>query len=169
MNSISAQDTVKLLEQDGTVFIDVREPAEHAASHIMQATLAPLSKLNAYQLPEGATEVVVHCQKGMRAEKAIKQLQARYPSVAFHNLQDGIEGWQAAGLALTKGDRNGLALDRQVQLTIGSCVFAGSVLAATVSPQFLWLTGFFGAGLIFAGASGTCGLALVLARMPWNQ
>jgi hypothetical protein len=64
--------------------------------------------------------------------------------------------------------RKRLPVDRQVQLIAGSMVLVGVGLGLTVSPWFLALSAFFGAGLTFAGATGTCGLALVLMKMPWN-
>jgi hypothetical protein len=62
-----------------------------------------------------------------------------------------------------------LPLDRQVQLAIGLGVFVGSVLGYLVSPNFFILSGFFGAGLVFAGLTGYCGLAVLMAKMPWNK
>jgi hypothetical protein len=47
-------------------------------------------------------------------------------------------------------------------------VLTGIGLGLAVSPWFLALAAFFGAGLTFAGATGTCGLALLLMRLPWN-
>jgi hypothetical protein len=35
--------------------------------------------------------------------------------------------------------------------------------------QYLALAAFIGAGLVFAGITDTCGMGLLLARMPWNQ
>ena len=48
-------------------------------------------------------------------------------------------------------------------------VLTGVALGTLVNAWFLALAAFFGAGLAFAGATGTCGLALVLMRMPWNR
>ncbi len=36
-------------------------------------------------------------------------------------------------------------------------------------PAFLGLAAFVGAGLVFAGVTDTCGMGLLLARMPWNR
>lgn len=58
---------------------------------------------------------------------------------------------------------------RQVQLVIGLCVLAGSALAWFVDPRFVAIPAFFGAGLTFAGASGTCALATLIGWMPWNK
>ena len=76
--------------------------------------------------------------------------------------------WRRAGLPVREG-RKRLAVDRQVQLIAGGMVLIGSALSALVSPWFLIVPVFFGAGLAFAGATGTCWLALVLLKMPWNR
>ena len=55
-----------------------------------------------------------------------------------------------------------------LQVAAGSLVLAGVLLAALVSPWFVALPAFVGAGLVFAGLSGTCGMAHLLRRMPWN-
>ena len=82
-------------------------------------------------------------------------------------LDGGVNAWRRARLPLRVG-RKRLPVDRQVQLIAGSMVLLGVGLGLTVSPWFLALSAFFGAGLTFAGATGTCGLALVLMKMPWN-
>jgi hypothetical protein len=62
-----------------------------------------------------------------------------------------------------------LSIDQQTQLVIGCGVFLGSLLGYFISVKFFLLSGFFGAGLIYAGLSGTCTLAMLIAKMPWNQ
>jgi Protein of unknown function (DUF2892) len=57
----------------------------------------------------------------------------------------------------------------EVQIVAGSLVFAGTILGAFVSPWFLILSGFVGAGLVFAGVSNTCAMAILLAKLPYNQ
>jgi hypothetical protein len=65
--------------------------------------------------------------------------------------------------------RKRLPVDRQVQLIAGTMVLTGVALGTLVNPWFLVISAFFGAGLTFAGATGTCGLALMLMKMPWNR
>jgi len=48
-------------------------------------------------------------------------------------------------------------------------VFAGAVLGFLVHPYFFGLSGFVGAGLMFAGITDTCAMGMLIARMPWNQ
>jgi len=58
---------------------------------------------------------------------------------------------------------------RQVQIVVGSLSAVGAILALAVNTWFAILPLLLGCGLIFAGISGTCGMALLLARMPWNR
>ena len=89
-------------------------------------------------------------------------------SEVFH-LQGGLPTWKAAGY-LTEVNRNApISMFRQIQIVAGSLVFVGTVLGAFVSPWFLILSGFVGAGLIFAGITNTCAMAILLAKLPYNQ
>jgi len=83
-------------------------------------------------------------------------------------LEGGIDAWRKAGLA-TVTERRPIEVMRQVQITAGSLVLIGVVLGLLVAPAFLGLSAFVGAGLVFAGASGWCGMARLLALMPWNR
>ena len=58
---------------------------------------------------------------------------------------------------------------RQVQIVVGSLSAIGAILAIAVNPWFALLPLILGCGLLFAGITGICGLALLLARMPWNH
>jgi hypothetical protein len=91
------------------------------------------------------------------------------PNLEIYNLEGGISAWSAAGCEIKTSGKFFLSLDRQVQLTIGLGVLIGNILGYFISPIFLLLSGFFGAGLIFAGLSGYCGLAILMAKMPWNK
>ncbi len=152
------------------VIVDVREPAEHTAENIEGATLLPLSGISDKLLPETkGKKLVVHCRSGKRSTSACEKLLAEDPSLEIYNLEGGISAWAGAGNAVKTSGKFFLPLDRQVQLTIGMGVLIGSLLAYFVNPLFTILTGFFGTGLTFAGASGYCGLAMLMAKMPWNQ
>jgi rhodanese-related sulfurtransferase len=152
------------------VLVDVREPAEHAAERIPGSVLLPLSKINRKELPATpGKKLVLHCRAGRRGETACRKLLAEDPGLEVYNFEGGIEAWARAGHALEKSGRYILPLDRQVQLTVGLLVLVGTLLGYFVNPDFLLMTGFFGAGLVFAGVSGFCGMALLLAKMPWNS
>lgn len=157
------------LDTDRVTLIDVREADEHARERIAGSRLAPLSRFDPLSIPQSnGKATVLYCRSGRRSSEAARHLLAAGHAEPMH-LAGGIEGWKAAGFAAEFNTKAPISIMRQVQITIGAAVLAGSVLAATVSPWFLLLTGFMGAGLLFAGLSGTCGLASVLARMPWNS
>jgi hypothetical protein len=56
-----------------------------------------------------------------------------------------------------------------VRIVAGTLVLLGTGLGAFVHTAFLGLSGFVGAGLVFAGVTDTCGMGMILAKMPWNQ
>jgi len=153
--------------QPAPLVLDVRSPLEFEGERIEGARLIPLDELDRRldEVPEQA-DVVVVCRTGIRATIAAEALAraGRRPRV----LEGGMRAWRRAGLPVREG-RKRLPVDRQVQLIAGSMVLTGVALGALVSPWFLAIPAFFGAGLTFAGATGTCGLALVLMRMPWNR
>ena len=157
------------LEAGGCQLIDVREPVEHAESHVSGAKLMPLGQIEARcgQLDK-SKPIMVMCQAGKRGAAAADKLRALGFS-DVRNLEGGILAWKSAGLPCAAGAKSVMPLMRQVQITIGLFVFLGSVLAVTVNPAWVYLCMFFGAGLLFAGLSGFCGLAMVLAKMPWNR
>ncbi|MFN9620195.1 MAG: rhodanese-like domain-containing protein [Synechococcaceae cyanobacterium] len=57
----------------------------------------------------------------------------------------------------------------QADLPRGSLVLLGLILSHVVAPAWILLSWFVGAGLVFAGVSGFCGMARLLAVMPWNK
>ncbi|MBF7074287.1 rhodanese-like domain-containing protein [Glaciecola sp. MH2013] len=167
--NVSVAQVKQWVDSGEAELVDVREPAEFANHHIEGATLLPLGKIAANDLPANDKKVVIYCQKGARGNSACMKLTKENESITVYNLMGGIEAWSKEGHAVKKGQSSVLPLDRQVQLTIGLSVLAGSALAYFVNPAFIAIPAFFGAGLTFAGASGTCGLALLMAKMPWNQ
>jgi glyoxylase-like metal-dependent hydrolase (beta-lactamase superfamily II) len=146
--------------------VDVRGASEFRSRHIPESTHIPLAELESRigEIPEDR-EVVLVCQSGLRSEEAARALQGGGRS--SRQLEGGILAWSRMGLP-TDG-RGHLPIEQQVRLVAGSGVLAGSVLAAGVSPWFLLVPIFFGGGLTFSGVTGSCGLAAVLTRMPWNR
>lgn len=149
--------------------LDVREPAEIAAEWIPGLRPAPLSALDSHLVSLTVGEpVFVVCRSGQRAAKAALRLKERgHQDVRV--LQGGLVAWQAAGLDVERGPSPVWSLERQVRFAAGSLVVAGILLAAAVHPAFVLLSGFVGAGLVFSAATDTCGMAMILARLPWNQ
>ncbi|MBE2895963.1 rhodanese-like domain-containing protein [Pasteurellaceae bacterium HPA106] len=171
MQTVTADILKQWLDNDEAVLIDVREPNEYAISHIPQARSLPLSQLEqslAY-VPAGC-KVVVQCQKGKRGEKGCAIIETHAPHHALYNLEGGIEAWQQAGLPLiSAGNTQKLPIMRQVQLAAGSLVALFSLLSLAGAHGFSVLTLLIGCGLIFAGATGWCGMAILLQKMPWNK
>jgi rhodanese-related sulfurtransferase len=158
------------LDSGEAVVVDVREPAEHAAENIAAAKLLPLGGISKQSLPDiSGKKLVIHCRSGKRGSIACEKLLAEDPNLEIYNLEGGISAWADSGHAVQTSGKFFLPLDRQVQLAIGVCVLFFSLLAYFANPVFALFAAFFGAGLTFAGATGFCGLAMVMAKMPWNQ
>jgi glyoxylase-like metal-dependent hydrolase (beta-lactamase superfamily II) len=147
--------------------LDVRSALEFEGERIEGARNIPVDQLEIRlaELPDHE-ELFVVCRTGIRAAIAATSL-ARAGRRA-RVLEGGMRAWRRAHLPVREG-RKRLAVDRQVQLIAGTMVLTGVGLGAFVNPWFLALAAFFGAGLTFAGATGTCGLALLLMKMPWNR
>ena len=158
----------RVLLADGAVLVDIRNHDEHTREHIPGAVLWPVSQ-PAVPLPKSAAKTVVfHCRSGARTQANAARLAAAAGCDAFL-LSGGLEAWKRAGLPVQQDRRQLIELMRQVQIAAGSLVLAGVLIAATLSPYGLLLSGFVGAGLVFAGVSGFCGMARLLAWMPWNR
>ncbi len=169
--TISAPEARRLLASGAAVLIDVREPDEFRASHIPIAVSMPLGALPALladaDLPADRL-LIFQCQKGARGGQACA-LAGRMLGDRVRNLEGGIEAWAAAGLPLAGGAAPRVSIFRQVQMIVGLLVLAGTLAGlAGFAPGF-YAAGFFGFMLAFAGASGWCGLGLLLQRMPWNR
>ncbi|MCT0206393.1 rhodanese-like domain-containing protein [Synechococcus sp. CS-1332] len=147
--------------------IDVREPMEFASGHIPGSHNIPLSRLGSEPLPEGP--LVLLCQSGNRSSQGLADLLRRGHPQPLAELEGGLGAWQEAGLPVQRHSRAPLPLMRQVQIVAGGLVLVGVLLSQTVAPGWIWLSGFVGAGLSFAGLSGFCGMARLLAVMPWNR
>ena len=147
--------------------IDVRSPLEFATEHIANSINVPLEQLDSrYEEVPRQGPLVIICRSGKRAERGAYSLLGRgfQPQV----LQGGLVAWRQAGQPLIEGKKM-LSIERQIQLVVGIGVLSGSLLGVFVNRWFLIIPAFFGAGLTFAGISGTCALGLLLGKAPWNQ
>ena len=160
---------LKSLLPSGCCLVDVREPVEHAEVHIVSAKLIPSGELEkrASEI-DRHTPVVVMCRSGKRGMDALQKLEA-LGFANVRNLEGGILAWKAAGLPVATSAKAVLPLMQQVQLAIGLGVLSGAILSLTVNPNWVYLCAFFGAGLTMAGSTGWCGLAILMAKMPWNR
>lgn len=165
---LSPRDAHRLLDQ-GALLIDIRSADEHARERIAQARHVPMERLaqGAENLGD-ANAVIFHCRSGNRTKMNAHTLSACAPGVAYV-LEGGLDAWKQAGLPVIVDSSQPLELQRQVQIAAGSMVVLGTALGIMASPWFFLLSGFVGAGLVFAGISGFCGLARLLMKMPWNR
>lgn len=168
LHPLSPESARELIAQ-GALLVDIRGADEHARERIAHARNLTLEQLASAGLPAGEHRAVIfHCRSGNRTRLNAQPL-AQCASGEAYVLEGGLDAWKKAGLPVQTDDSQPLELQRQVQIAAGSLIVLGAVLGATVSPWFHLLSGFVGAGLVFAGASGFCGMARVLMRMPWNR
>jgi rhodanese-related sulfurtransferase len=162
-----------LLNQPELIVLDVRTPAEHAQVHVPQARNEPLEQLRpkalleAGRLPAGQP-VYLLCHSGARAAKAAEQF-ARSGFTEAVVVEGGTQAWIAAGLPVDRGEVRVISLERQVRIAAGALVLTGVLLGWFLHPGFFGVSAFVGAGLVFAGITDFCGMALLLARLPWNR
>lgn len=173
---ISPMDLRNRLSGDPRVTVlDVRSPAEYQAGHIPGAHLLPIEELDPGKLDEAidaagadaGNPLFLTCHAGKRAEKAAQLLrEAGIEHLCL--VQGGTEAWQQAGLPVNKCD-SALSLERQAQIAVGSLLILKVVFGFTVHELFFVAGAAIGAGLITAGITRWCGMAQLMARMPWNR
>ncbi len=167
MNRIKPEALKQSHERNEVLLIDVREPTEFAREHIAGARSAPLSVFDPSRLPRDR-RIVLCCQSGARSERALAQLEAAGIREVAH-LDGGLSAWKAAHLTTSIDVTQPISIMRQVQITADALVAAGAVLSALVSPWFMLLAGFVGAGLVHAGVTDSCMMAQLLAKLPYNR
>ena len=172
-DQVTPHELYERLAEDGeTELLDVRTPGEHAVAHVPGARLLPLDDLDApaflSRRPVADRPVYVICQTTRRARLAIRKFQrAGFDGCVL--VEGGTQAWMEAGLPVNRGTSRALPLTRQVHVAVGLVSGLGAALALTVSPLFALLPLLTGCGLLIAGLTGFCGLAMVLAKMPWNR
>ena len=149
----------------------VRTPKEFEEVHVGFARNEPLDRLDASRFANlqtsGGPALYVICRSGSRARQACEKLAAAGCTNVV-NVEGGTLAWEQAGLPVVRGAKS-ISLERQVRIAAGSLVVIGALLGAFVHPYWIALSAFVGAGLVFAGVTDTCGMGLLLAKMPWNR
>lgn len=169
MRDLTPQQVKAGMDSGELMVIDVREPSEFAGERIPGAKLMPLTSFDPAKLTAmGDCRIVLHCKAGTRSAKAAQLLLNSGYEQAFQ-LQGGIDAWKQAGLPIERDAKSPISMFRQVQITAGSLALIGSLLGFFVSSWFFLLSGFIGTGLLFAGLTDSCGMAMLLAKMPWNR
>lgn len=158
------------LVRKGAVLIDIREADEHLRERIPGARHHALSRIDAESPARPGDDVLVfHCRSGARTRGSVARISAASSNCETYILEGGLEAWKKAGLPVTLDRTQPIDIIRQVQIAAGSLVLSGVLLGTLVAPGFYALAGFVGAGLLFAGTTGFCGMAHLLAWMPWNR
>ena len=149
--------------------IDVREFSEFNSERIADAQLMPLSNFERHADEiDHSKPVYLMCRSGNRAKQAAEKLMAK-GFTDIHVIEGGMAAWSRANLPIIKGDSKVWSLERQVRFTAGLFVLSGVLLGIFVNPYLMLISGFIGAGLMFSAVTDTCGMGMILARMPWNK
>ncbi len=171
--SVSPLGLAELCKNGGKIdLFDIRTPMEYRELHVANARNVPLDQLDPAALMQARSRpqqepLYVICRSGGRGKQACEKfLKAGYPNVI--NVEGGTLACEQAGLAMIRS-KGTISLERQVRIAAGSLVLLGALLSWLVHPAFIVLSAFVGAGLVFAGITDTCGMAMLLARMPWNR
>jgi rhodanese-related sulfurtransferase len=171
MNTISVHQLKEILDRGEAIhLLDVRTPGEFSSAHIGVAQSIPLDSLDARQVQESCGDVPIYliCHAGTRARQAAGTLE-RAGITKTLVVDGGIRAWIKAGFPTEGTGRAVLPLDQQFQLTLGTLLLVGFLLAEFIDPRWIWLSGFIACGLLFAGSTGICLMRSLLAAMPWNQ
>lgn len=170
MKTFSPVELQKILAAQPSVpVIDVRTPMEFAEVHVPPARSVPLDELKPGSLQlQKDQPVYLLCRSGQRATKAAEKF-AKEGFTQPIVVEGGTLAWIEANLLVTRSVVKVISLERQVRIAAGAIVFAGVLLAHFVNYNFIWLAGFVGAGLVFAGITDFCGMGLLIAKMPWNK
>ena len=169
MQNISvSQSFDKRKQSQDILLIDVRTPAEYQSIHADGSMNHPMESLNLAKIPLAKQgEIHVICQSGGRSIKVCQKLEAAgFTNIA--NIEGGTSAWHAAGLPVVEGKKV-MSLERQVRIAAGSLVVIGAAVGQFVHPGGFGLSAFIGVGLVFAGVTDTCGMGMMIAKMPWNR
>lgn len=169
--TISVEQLADQNRQSPVDVVDVRTPVEFREVHLDIARNVPLDSLDPKAVIEACSAkdqpLYLICKSGSRGAAACQKfLNAGYTNVV--NVEGGTQAWLDARFPVIRG-KKAISLERQVRIAAGFLVLLGAVLGFFWNPNFIGLSAFVGAGLMFAGITDTCGMGMVLARMPWNQ
>ena len=167
---VSVQQVNGMLDAGGECqVIDVREFSEFDSERIAEAQLMPLSNFARHADEIDHTKpVYLICRSGNRAKTAAEKLM-QWGFTDIHVVDGGMGAWASADLPVIKGESKIWSLERQVRFTAGLIVLTGVALGFLLTPYLFLLSAFVGAGLVFSAMTDTCGMGMMLARMPWNK
>lgn len=163
----------RFLSERHVMLIDIRGHDEWRREHISSARSLPLEQLKPGCLSELLLRendtILFYCQSGIRTNNALAQIiTVAHPAKALI-VEGGLNAWKAAGYPVQVDRSKPFPLMRQVQIIAGALILCSTLAGTLLSPAFYAIAGFVGAGLVFAGVTGWCGMAKVLGGMPWNK
>ena len=167
---ITPDELIRMRTDDPAVHvIDVRTPGEFETGHIEGSYNVPLDLLGEHVADLAALDhrVVLVCQSGARATKALDQLVAAGKS-NLRLLQGGMTAWTSSGNRVARTNATRWGMERQVRLVAGGIVLA-SIAGSVLFPPARYIAGFVGAGLTFAAITDTCAMGMALAKLPYNR
>jgi len=150
------------------VIIDVRSTDEFNHQHIPGALNIPSCDLENLPTDKYADKIAIfHCRSGQRT-KLQAHLIDQAPCKEKYCLEGGIQAWEQAGLPTKTQTKAPIDIMRQVQIIAGSLILLGVALSF-FNSWWLLLSAFVGTGLLLAGVTGFCGMAIILKYLPWNK
>jgi rhodanese-related sulfurtransferase len=176
-NKISAESFSRTYQDNqNLVLIDVRSPVEFESKHIKGSFNIPIDDLSVNSMKElikrkkikTNEEIYFICKSGMRAKLAQQKMEdSKHPIVCVDKGLDGIDSGE--GIEYNYGSRGGISLERQVRITIGFLMLAGILAGAFIHPLAYGFSGLISLGFLISGITDWCGMALLIAKMPWNK
>lgn len=169
MEKITVQELKKEIDEGTSAqIVDVRTPSEYISERVAAARSVPLIHFDRLAMSlDKSRDVYAMCRGGQRAETFCRKMDAL--GYRTFCVDGGLAAWIKQGFPVERTPGQPWSLERQTRFAAGFLVFVGVLLALTVHPNFIYLSGFIGLGLMYAGATDFCGMSLLLAKLPWNK
>ena len=169
MKHISIQEFKSVVDQkkDNSICIDVRTPKEFRSMAVEGFENIPLNKLDSNKV-NNYKNVFIICASGNRSVTAAKRL-TESGLKDVYSISGGVTSWKRQGNPVIGSGKSVISIMRQVQIIVGIGVLSGIVGSFYSDPAWIGLSAFFGAGMLFSGLTGFCGMAIVLEKLPWNS
>ena len=168
MNEISAKEFNEKLKHENITVIDVRTIDEFKRSYIPGVINIPTEVVHNHQDIFKSRDVYVICNSGNRSAMVIREFESKGVTHLV-NVQGGMMEWVKHGFSILGNQKQVMPMMRQVMIVAGLMILIGVGLHFYVDPKGIYLSGFVGAGLFYAGASGNCYMTKVLGKLPWNK